>query len=308
MDRPYALFRRRRRPLQRLGQQVVWGAVLAVILIGIQRLVAAGEWVAVGPTAALAAVMAYQAYAAIRRLGGWIALYEDRIVWRDERGRRHETLPSSIVELEPDQHGQDCLVRVRGGKNLTLSPDFERTTELKLRLQDGNEFRHPIPFSREPWQGSSSYGPTAAAGGLGLLLVVMGVLFATGMMGDANLKYGALTAGILLLWGIRDILSFFFEGIEIEEDFLIHRSWVPGFSRRVPVGSILGAVQVKSAVRQTGVIDTDLGEIYFAMDFDGAENLIWEAQRLGTARYEQAKRLMAPARPSEEIKERTSTA
>jgi hypothetical protein len=282
-DRPIAVFRRRKRPLRRWAWEAGGGFVLATVVYALPYLYTWQAWIWLCFALGAAAATIYAFYRAFRARQDTVTLYPDRITWRDYRGRRKEALYSQIVDMEPDRQRHRHLVRVRGAGGFWISPETERFTELWRRLGAPQNVRGPMPWGRERWQALDAYGPHPSQRTRSKWILLASLLLIGCVIALSPILFViCVTVGFA---NIRKLMSSAYERVEITADEIVYKSWIPRVQRRVPLGAIVGACLYDAKTTGTSVIDTDYGEIRFPSSFDGADNLVREAERLGAARY-----------------------
>lgn len=298
MNRPLATFRHRRRPIRRLLFEALGGSFIAFLVSGIPYLYGSEAWSVLGGFVAIIGAAAVYLRHQHRKEKETITLYEDRIVWRDHRGRRQEAEYSRIIDVEPDQRRHKHWVRVHGTDGFWISPEIERFTELWRRLYHPMEVRGAMPFGQETWTARNTYRHGQIVTRRAVFFLVVG-MFLFSITSARHLIGGyPLALGVLIL-GIQQLMTSIFERIEFVGGEIVHRSWIPGVKRSIPLGRIVGACLYESRFGYSGVIDTDFGEIRFGDDFEGVEGMVTEAERLGTARYARTKPLALEA-PTEQ--------
>lgn len=285
MSQAPIVFRSRRMRVRRFADDLAYGTTLAGLCYALQLAAAEGEWLVFGLLVALSAVLTVGITLAIRKRKAWIALYQDRIVWRDERGQRHEAPLSTLSVIEPDPFRWGHRIWFREHGALDLSPEFERSNELRNRLQYRTSIGTDLSFGSEPWKAPRRFENQDRVGiGAGIGYAAGFFLIFSGI-GAEDLRL-VLPGLLALALGLRSTFRMWFERIEIEGDTLIMKSWIPGVMRRIPIHSILGASRTKPSAFAGGVIDTDQGEIRVRSDAKDVDKLIAEAERIGAARFE----------------------
>lgn len=292
MSRPIAVFRYRKRFFWKALRETLGGLGIALLFYAVPYLFQERVWPLLALFLGLIGVVAFCLVLARRRETGTIALYEDQIVWQDHRGRRQVATYDRITKVVPDLERHRHFVHVLGTDGFAISPEIERFTELWRRLYHPNQVRGAMPPGREEWTASRTFRPSRNPIGAALLLFLIALFIARQSVQVPSVGISPsgvdqiILSLIVALFGVQQLMTAAFERIEIEGRELIHRSWMPGVQRRIPLGAITGACLYESrSLGDTGVIDTDRGEVRFRFGYTASEELVREAERLGTARF-----------------------
>jgi hypothetical protein len=288
------VFRRRHHPVRRFAEDLTFGVTFAALGYGLQWLFREREAFAFLLVLALTLALGFRVANVLRRRKARIVLYEDHVVWYDEKGRHHEAPFSTLLNIQADKYRNEHQVWFQGRGGFTLTPAFAHFTELRHRIQAKGLLAKQVPRGFEPWRVARRFRPGESIGSRIGLGTGLGFVFAYWGSLSGHLAFMGI-GGLALLFGLYSLMRTWFEGIEIIGDDLIARTWIPGLRRRFPLGAVVGAARVSDSGHGGAVIDTDLGEIQVRRDIEGIDILVGELERLGAARFARALESNAPA-------------
>ncbi|MGV3616397.1 MAG: hypothetical protein ACO1SV_13790 [Fimbriimonas sp.] len=284
MEVPVKVYRRRRRPFRRLFRELAVGTVVGFSIYAYPFV--SGLWRVPYLAGALLLTATLWKLLLVWRKGEskTIRIYRDRVSWHGPGDAGYEARFDDIFDVVPDRSKTGFLVRSTRGA-FDIHAGIEGYSDLRRRLDPGlrppesammvlTSANRSFRFRTSP---HAKLGISSLFAGLGLLFaVVAGVL-------PLALPFLVLAAAI---FGFGVHLTFFapMARIEIRDGALIRFGWRGQVGEPIRLSSIVGAGTMRSPLGRIGIIDTDRGEVSFSMELEGAEDLIREAERLGTLR------------------------